>query len=90
MTGEPRRVGTSVLVRGLRAFATAAIVATAWSVPAAAADSATQIENDTENVRTAVQAYVDAGVDAPIVFPLPWAEDRKACIEATLEAALPA
>jgi probable F420-dependent oxidoreductase len=48
-----------------------------------------QIMGDHAHVRDSVQAYVDAGVDVPIVFPLPWAEDRKASIGATLEAAAP-
>ena len=35
------------------------------------------------------QEYVDAGVDTPLVFPLPWGEDRTAVVEQTLAAALP-
>jgi probable F420-dependent oxidoreductase len=49
-----------------------------------------QIMGDERHVQRAVQAYVDAGVDTPIVFPLPWGEDRNAVIEKTLSAALPA
>jgi probable F420-dependent oxidoreductase len=49
-----------------------------------------QIMGDARHVREAVQAYVDAGVEAPIVFPLPWGEDRTAVVEQTLAAALPA
>ncbi len=48
-----------------------------------------QIMGDVDHVRASVQAYTDAGVDVPIVFPLPWAEDRVASIRATLEAARP-
>jgi len=49
-----------------------------------------QIMGDERRVRDATQAYVDAGVDIPIVFPLPWGEDRSAVVEKTLSAALPA
>ena len=49
-----------------------------------------QIMGDALHVQRSVQAYVDAGVEAPIVFPLPWAEDRAAVVERTLIAALPA
>lgn len=49
-----------------------------------------QIMGDAAHVRRSVQAYVDAGVETPIVFPLPWAEDRKAVVEQTLDAARPA
>ena len=38
-------------------------------------------------VAAVVRAYVDAGVDVPVIFPLPWAEDRWAGLTATLEAA---
>lgn len=48
-----------------------------------------QIMGDERHVQQAVQAYVDAGVDTPIVFPLPWGEDRSAVVEKTLAAALP-
>jgi probable F420-dependent oxidoreductase len=48
-----------------------------------------QIMGDEQHVRLAVQAYVDAGVETPIVFPLPWGEDRTAVVEQTLTAALP-
>ena len=40
-----------------------------------------------EEVHDRVRAYADAGVDVPIVFPLPWAPDRAAAVEATLRAA---
>ena len=49
-----------------------------------------QIMGDAAHVRRSVQAYVDAGVQTPIVFPLPWADDRTAVVEATLDAARPA
>jgi probable F420-dependent oxidoreductase len=48
-----------------------------------------QIMGDAAHVKRAVQAYVDAGVETPIVFPLPWGEDRSAVVEQTLTAALP-
>jgi hypothetical protein len=40
-------------------------------------------------VRAAVQAYADRGVDMPIVFAIPWGEDRRATITATLRALAP-
>ena len=49
-----------------------------------------QIMGDALHVQRSVQAYVDAGVEVPIVFPLPWGEDRTAVVERTLIAALPA
>jgi probable F420-dependent oxidoreductase len=48
-----------------------------------------QIMGDAAHVARAVQEYVDAGVETPIVFPLPWGEDRNAVVERTLTAALP-
>jgi probable F420-dependent oxidoreductase len=48
-----------------------------------------QIMGDAAHVQRSVQAYVDAGVETPIVFPLPWGEDRGAVVEATLDAARP-
>jgi alkanesulfonate monooxygenase SsuD/methylene tetrahydromethanopterin reductase-like flavin-dependent oxidoreductase (luciferase family) len=45
-----------------------------------------QIMGDAEHVRSGVQAYADAGVDVPIVFALPWGEDRRATVSATLHA----
>jgi alkanesulfonate monooxygenase SsuD/methylene tetrahydromethanopterin reductase-like flavin-dependent oxidoreductase (luciferase family) len=48
-----------------------------------------QIMGDAAHVQRAVRAYVDAGVETPIVFPLPWGEDRAAVVEATLDAARP-
>lgn len=44
---------------------------------------------DAATVRAAIDAYVDAGVDHPIVMPLPWGDDRRAVIDATLAAAAP-
>jgi hypothetical protein len=40
-------------------------------------------------VRGAVQAYVDMGVDLPIVFAVPWGEDRAATVRETLRALAP-
>jgi len=45
-----------------------------------------QIMGDAAHVRAAVDAYADGGVDVPIVFALPWGEDRRATISATLQA----
>jgi probable F420-dependent oxidoreductase len=45
-----------------------------------------QIMGDAAHVRTSVQAYADAGVDVPIVFALPWGEDRRATVSETLRA----
>jgi probable F420-dependent oxidoreductase len=45
-----------------------------------------QIMGDAAHVRTSVQAYADAGVDVPILFALPWGEDRRATVSATLQA----
>jgi probable F420-dependent oxidoreductase len=47
---------------------------------------AIQIMGDEQHVRDAVQAYADQGVDVPIVFVLPWGEDRRATVSATLRA----
>jgi probable F420-dependent oxidoreductase len=47
---------------------------------------AIQIMGDEQHVRDAVQAYSDNGVDVPIVFALPWGEDRRATVSATLRA----
>jgi probable F420-dependent oxidoreductase len=45
-----------------------------------------QIMGDAAHVRSSVQAYADAGVDTPIVFALPWGEDRRATVSETLQA----
>ncbi len=47
---------------------------------------AIQIMGDADHVRGAVKAYADAGVDMPIVFALPWGEDRRATVSRTLHA----
>jgi hypothetical protein len=33
-----------------------------------------------------VREYRDAGVEVPVIMPLPWGEDRREVIDATLEA----
>ncbi|MGI8794902.1 MAG: LLM class flavin-dependent oxidoreductase, partial [Acidimicrobiales bacterium] len=43
----------------------------------------------TSDVQSFVQAYVDHGVEHPILFPLPWGEDRRAVVAATLAAVAP-
>lgn len=48
-----------------------------------------QIMGDAAHVRASVQAYADAGVDVPIVFALPWGEDRRATVSETLRAVAP-
>jgi hypothetical protein len=45
-----------------------------------------QIMGDAAHVRDAVDAYAANGVDVPIVFALPWGEDRRATVSATLRA----
>ena len=45
-----------------------------------------QIMGDADHVRAKVQAYADNGVDVPIVFALPWGEDRRATVSETLRA----
>ena len=50
---------------------------------------AIQIMGDPDHVRAAVQEYADRGVDVPIVFAIPWGEDRRATISATLRALAP-
>jgi len=47
---------------------------------------AIQIMGDEQHVRDAVQAYSDKGVDVPIVFAIPWGEDRRATVSNTLRA----
>lgn len=50
---------------------------------------AIQIMGDAQHVRAAVQGYADNGVDVPIVFALPWGDDRRATVSATLRALAP-
>jgi probable F420-dependent oxidoreductase len=50
---------------------------------------AIQIMGDADHVRAAVQAYADQGVEVPIVFAIPWGEDRRATISETLKALAP-
>ena len=47
------------------------------------------VVGDAQHVRATVDAYRDNGVEHPIIFPLPWGDDRKAVIEQTLLAAAP-
>jgi probable F420-dependent oxidoreductase len=47
---------------------------------------AIQIMGDEQHVRNAVQAYSDQGVDVPIVFAIPWGEDRRETVSRTLRA----
>ncbi|HEX5096171.1 MAG TPA: LLM class flavin-dependent oxidoreductase [Acidimicrobiia bacterium] len=48
-----------------------------------------QIMGDAAHVRAAVQAYADEGVDLPILFALPWGEDRRRTVSQTLQAVAP-
>jgi probable F420-dependent oxidoreductase len=45
-----------------------------------------QIMGDEAHVRAKVQEYADNGVDMPIVFALPWGEDRRETVSRTLRA----
>ena len=45
------------------------------------------IMGSASDVQAAVRAYIDAGVEVPVVFPLPWAQDRWAGVAETLAAA---
>lgn len=47
---------------------------------------AIDICGDAATVSAAVAAYRDAGVEVPVIMPLPWGEDRRGVIDATLEA----
>lgn len=51
--------------------------------------AAIDICGDSGHVAGALEAYRDAGVEHPVVMPLPWAADRMATIEATLDATRP-
>jgi alkanesulfonate monooxygenase SsuD/methylene tetrahydromethanopterin reductase-like flavin-dependent oxidoreductase (luciferase family) len=48
---------------------------------------AIDVVGDAGTVVGAIRAYADAGVEDVIVMPLPWAEDRRASVDATMEAA---
>ncbi len=48
---------------------------------------AIDICGDAATVSEAVGEYRRAGVDVPVIMPLPWGEDRRATIDATLAAA---
>ncbi len=50
---------------------------------------AIQIMGDAGHVRASVQAYADNGVEVPIVFAIPWGEDRRATVSETLRALAP-
>jgi alkanesulfonate monooxygenase SsuD/methylene tetrahydromethanopterin reductase-like flavin-dependent oxidoreductase (luciferase family) len=45
-----------------------------------------QLMGDGAHVRTAVDTYARNGVEVPIVFALPWGEDRRATVSETLRA----
>lgn len=47
---------------------------------------AIDICGDAATVASAVRDYRAAGVDVPVIMPLPWGEDRRAVIDATLDA----
>lgn len=47
---------------------------------------AIDICGDATTVADAVRGYRAAGVEVPVIMPLPWGEDRRAVIDATLQA----
>ena len=47
---------------------------------------AIQVMGDADHVRRSVKAYADGGVDVPVIFALPWGEDRRATVSETLRA----
>ena len=47
---------------------------------------AIDVVGDADLVRATRRAYEDAGVDEAVLMPLPWGPDRKAVVDATLEA----
>lgn len=47
---------------------------------------AIDICGDARTVGDAITAYRDAGVEVPVVMPLPWGEDRRGTVDATLAA----
>lgn len=47
---------------------------------------AIDVVGDADLVRATRRAYVDAGVDQPVLMALPWGEDRRKVVDATLEA----
>jgi 5,10-methylenetetrahydromethanopterin reductase len=47
---------------------------------------AIDIGGDAATIGDAVEAYRRGGVDVPVIMPLPWGEDRRATVDATLRA----
>src|SRR5918998_4151818 len=45
-------------------------------------------EGGADHVRRTVQDYVDNGVEVPVLMPLPWGDDRRAVLDATMRAAI--
>jgi probable F420-dependent oxidoreductase len=45
------------------------------------------VMGDAAQVASTMTAYRDAGVEVPVLMPLPWGPDRRAVIEATIDAA---
>ena len=43
-----------------------------------------------DEVTQFVRSYIDAGVEHPILMPMPWADDRQAVTQETMEAAIAA
>ncbi|MGH2685657.1 MAG: LLM class F420-dependent oxidoreductase [Actinomycetota bacterium] len=43
---------------------------------------------DDDHVRATVRSYVDSGVEVPVLMPLPWGDDRRAVLDATMRAAI--
>ena len=46
------------------------------------------VMGDEKHVRATVESYVDNGVEVPVLMPLPWGDDRKAVLDATMRAAI--
>ena len=49
---------------------------------------AIDVMGDAGHVRDTMKSYVAAGVEVPVVMPLPWGPDRRAVLDATIEAAI--
>ncbi len=83
------RAGFTDEVAGVRAAHAAGDRAGALAAISDRMIDAIDICGDAATVASAVDAYRDAGVDVPVVMPLPWADDRRGVIDATLAAVAP-
>lgn len=80
------RAGFGEEVRAIRAAHEARDRDGAVAAVSDAMVDAIDVCGDAATVRSTVRAYVEAGVEVPVVMPLPWGEDRRATIDATLAA----